>query len=212
MTQDSEFGPALLQAALGVSRETLEKLEIYYALLCRWRKAINLVSKGSMEDGWKRHFLDSGQLLAHIPSHASSLLDIGSGAGFPGLVLAILGVNNVHLIESDQRKCLFLSEVSRETAVDVTVVNERIENFPPKTFDVVTSRACAPLDVLLKYSQPYLGSGSIGLFLKGRTVDDELTTAKKHWNIRYSLIQSISDSAGKIVRLEGISDGSTTTD
>jgi 16S rRNA (guanine527-N7)-methyltransferase len=212
MTQDSGFGSRELETALDVSRETLERLDTYYILLCRWQKAINLVSRGSMENAWKRHFLDSGQLLAHIPSGASSLLDIGSGAGFPGLVLAILGVKNVHLVEADQRKCLFLSEVSRETSAEVRVVNERIENFPSKSFDVVTSRACAPLEVLLKYTQPYLGPRSIGLFLKGRSVEDELTTAKKRWDIRYSLISSISDSAGKIVRLEGISDGRTATD
>jgi 16S rRNA (guanine527-N7)-methyltransferase len=134
------------------------------------------------------------------------MLDIGSGAGFPGMVLAIMGARNVELVESDERKCLFLREVSRETSTDVTVTNERIEKLSPKTVDVLTSRACAPLDVLLGYARPYLGPSTICLFPKGRTVQDELTTAQKRWNIRYTLHQSVSDSAARIVRLEGIFD------
>jgi 16S rRNA (guanine527-N7)-methyltransferase len=204
------FGVAEFSEAVDVSRETMERLEIYWTLLLKWQKAINLVSIRSMDDGWRRHFLDSGQLLRHIPGNATSVLDIGSGAGFPGMVLAVMGAPNVVLVESDERKCLFLREVSRETSTAVTVVNERIEKFPPKTFDVVTSRACAPLDVLLEYARPYLGFDTVCLFPKGRSCDQELTTAQIRWTIRYSLLNSASDSAGKIVRLEGLFDGPTT--
>jgi len=139
-----------------------------------------------------------------VPGDARSLLDIGSGAGFPGMVLAIMGVSNVELVESDQRKCLFLREVSRETSTAVTITNARIEKLTPKTFDVVTSRACASLDVLLSYAKPYLGPSTVCLFPKGQTVEEELTTAQKRWNMRYTLIDSVSDSAARIVRLEGI--------
>ena len=212
MKDVAEFGPDEFHRALNVSRETMERLNIYLVLLKKWQKAINLVSRKSLEECWRRHFFDSGQLLRHIPVGAKSVLDIGSGAGFPGLVLAIMGAPDVELVESDERKCLFLREVSRETSTPVTVTNQRIESITPKTYDVVTSRACAPLDVLLSYSKPYLHLSTVCLFPKGRSLDEELTTAKKRWNMRYSLLASASDSAGRIVRLEGIFDGRTSTD
>ncbi|MDE0808578.1 MAG: 16S rRNA (guanine(527)-N(7))-methyltransferase RsmG [Alphaproteobacteria bacterium] len=198
--------------ALSVSRETLDRLIIYSILLAKWQRAINLVSPKSLRDCWRRHFLDSGQLQSLIPSNSNSLLDIGSGAGFPGMVLAILGVRNVVLVESDHRKCMFLREVSRETSTAVTIINDRIEKVSPEQYDVVTSRACASLDVLLNYARPYVGEASVCLFPKGRTVDEELTTAKKRWNMRYKLVKSASDSAAKIVRLEGIFHGPTLID
>lgn len=197
-------GPELVSDYQHVSRETLEKFQIYNKLLHKWQRAINLVSRQSLEDSGRRHFLDSAQLFPLVPGHARSLLDIGSGAGFPGMVLAIMGVSNVELVESDQRKCLFLREVSRETSTAVTITNARIEKLTPKTFDVVTSRACASLDVLLSYAKPYLGPSTVCLFPKGQTVEEELTTAQKRWNMRYTLIDSVSDSAARIVRLEGI--------
>ena len=210
MTMGTDYGSEAFREQMGVSRETLERLEIYEKMLRRWQPAINLVSRQSLTDVWRRHFLDSAQLFDLIPRNAQSLLDIGSGAGFPGLVLAILGARNVHLVESDQRKSMFLREVSRETSADVTIINARIESMSPQVFDVVTSRACAALDVLLNYSKPYLGPETICLFPKGQLVEEELTTAKKRWNMRYTLVQSASDSAGRIVRLEGIFDGLTT--
>ena len=208
----ADYGPEAFREQIGVSRETLERLEAYEKMLRHWQPAFNLVSRQSLTDVWRRHFLDSAQLFDLIPRNARSLLDIGSGAGFPGLVLAILGATNVHLVESDQRKSTFLREVSRETATDVTIINARIESISPQVFDVVTSRACAALDVLLNYSRPYLGPETVCLFPKGQSVEEELTTAKKRWHMRYMLVQSTSDSAGKIVRLEGILDGLTTAD
>jgi 16S rRNA (guanine527-N7)-methyltransferase len=208
----ADYGPAAFREQIGVSRETLERLETYEQMLRRWQPVINLVSRQSLTDVWRRHFLDSAQLFDLIPRNARSLLDIGSGAGFPGLVLAILGVKDVHLVESDQRKAAFLREVSRETFTDVTIINARIESISPQAFDVVTSRACAALEVLLNYSKPHLGSKTVCLFPKGQSVEEELTTAKKRWNMRYTLVQSASNSAGRIVRLEGIFDGLTTAD
>ena len=197
-------GPEAVSHFVDVSRETLEKLQIYNMLLHKWQRAINLVSRQSLGDSGRRHFLDSAQLFPLIPEKAQSLLDIGTGAGFPGMVLAIMGALNVELVESDERKCLFLREVSRETSTEVTVTNDRIENLAPRKVDVVTSRACAPLNVLLGYAQPYLGQSTVCLFPKGRAVEEELTTAIKRWNMRYTLIDSVSDSAARIVRLEGI--------
>lgn len=199
-------GREAFQRQIDVSRETFERLECYERLLLKWQRAINLVSRRSLEDVWVRHFLDSAQIFHLIPRTSSSLLDIGSGAGFPGLVLAILGVRNVHLVESDQRKCAFLREVSRETSTNVTIWNTRIEEIATQYYDVVTARGCAPLDVLLKYARPYLGPDSVAIFPKGRSVQEELTTAKKRWIMRYTLVPSVSDSAGMLVKLEGISD------
>jgi len=212
MAVGADYGPEAFRKQIGVSRETLERLETYEKMLRRWQPTINLVSRQSLADVWRRHFLDSAQLFDLIPRNARSLLDIGSGAGFPGLVLAILGAKNVHLVESDQRKSTFLREASRETSTDVTIINARIESISPQVFDVVTSRACAALDVLLYYSKPYLGPETVCLFPKGRSVEAELTTARKRWNMRYTVVQSASDSAGRIVRLEGIFDGLTTAD
>ena len=132
-----EFGDRL-----GVSRETLERLSIHLELLRRWQPAINLVGAATLADPWRRHFLDSAQLAAHVPSAARSCIDVGSGAGFPGMVLALLGVSGVHLIESDRRKAQFLREVARATGAAVAVHAERIERLRawPRGRD---HRACA---------------------------------------------------------------------
>lgn len=199
------LAPEEFARILGVSRETLERLEVYARLLTKWQKAINLVSAATLADVWRRHFLDSGQIFRHLPQDRCSLLDIGSGAGFPGLVLAILGAEGVHLCESDRRKCVFLREVARETATEIVVHDCRIEDLPAMKADVVTARALASIDVLLDYAHPYLKNDSICLFLKGRAVQAELTTARKKWKLAETLIPSVSDREGVLVRLEGIS-------
>ncbi len=121
-----------------VSRETLARLERYAELLEKWNRRINLVGRGTIDDLWRRHMLDSAQLLPLIPDSAESLVDLGSGAGFPGLVLAICGVENVHLIESDRKKSAFLREVARETAAPVTIHNKRIEEIESFQVDIDT--------------------------------------------------------------------------
>ena len=128
-------------ALTGVSRETLARLEAYAELLKRWSGRINLVSRNTLGDLWRRHFLDSAQLLPFIPDKARSLVDLGSGAGFPGLVLAILGVQGVALIESDKRKCVFLREAARIATAPAKIVDSRIETVKPHPVDVVTARA-----------------------------------------------------------------------
>lgn len=188
-----------------VSRETLEKLQRYVELLEKWNRRINLVGPGTLGDPWRRHMLDSAQLLPLIPETATSLADLGSGAGFPGLVLAIMGVENVHLIEADRKKCAFLREVARETRTAVTIHNGRIEEIESFQADIVTSRALARLAKLLDMAVHLTKKHSILLFLKGRTVDLELTEAAKEWNIRADKIPSQTDTASFILRLEAIS-------
>lgn len=188
-----------------VSRETLARLRRYVDLLEKWNRRINLVGRGTLDDPWRRHMLDSAQLWPLLPAGAASLADLGSGAGFPGLVLAIMGVENVHLIEADRKKCAFLREAARETGTTVTVHNERIEEIESFQADIVTSRALAPLTKLLDIAEPLTKKHSILLFLKGRSVDLELTEAVKEWNMRIDQIPSQTDPEGSILRLEAIS-------
>src|SRR5262249_11206001 len=158
-------------------------LRRYAETLVKWQNSINLVAPDSLNDLWRRHILDSAQLKPLIPPATSSLADMGSGAGFPGLVLAILGVPNVHLIESDARKCVFIAEAARAAGLkpgeDPVIHRARLENLKGLVVDVVTARACAPLAKLLGYAGPFLHGGSTCLFLKGAAVDEELTEAKK---------------------------------
>ena len=131
---------------------------LYLELLGRWQRAINLVGPATLADPWRRHVLDFGQLLAHLPAPAGPLVDLGSGAGFPGLVLALLGVPEVALIESDRRKAAFLREVARATGAEVAVHAERIEVCTPWPAAVVTARALAPLPRLLPLAEPFLAA------------------------------------------------------
>jgi 16S rRNA (guanine527-N7)-methyltransferase len=191
-------------AQTGVSRETLVRLEAYAALLVQWNPRINLVSRDSLRDPWRRHFLDSAQLLPYVPASARSLVDLGSGAGFPGLVLAILGVAGVELVESDARKCAFLREAARIADAPVTVHHARIEALPPHQVDVVTARACAPLDRLLVMAQRFIGPRTICLFLKGERAAEELTAARRGWTMRAACHPSRADPRGVILKLEQI--------
>lgn len=196
--------PEGFQSATNVSRETLARLRTYEALLRKWQPAINLVSKSSAEDVWRRHFLDSAQLARFLPPAAKSLVDLGSGAGFPGLVLAALGVPDVHLVESDARKCAFLREAARSLGVTVEIHHGRIEDATPFIADIVTARALAPLSVLLDLGERFIGPHTICLFLKGKGVDEELTKVGERWNMTVTREISASDPSGTILRLEHI--------
>src|SRR5262247_2849484 len=150
------YGPADLAADVDVSRETIDRLSAYAALLVKWQSRINLVSAATLADLWRRHMLDSAQLFPLLPPNTQAVVDLGSGAGFPGLVLAILGIPEVHLIESDQRKCVFLAEAARVADASPIIHNKRIEQLEGLSAEVVTARACAPLDQLLTYAQRFL--------------------------------------------------------
>ena len=188
-----EFGPEEFAAATNVSRETIEHFELYAELLREWNAIHNLVSKNSLPHIWRRHLLDSAQLARFVPADARSLVDLGSGAGFPGLVLAILGVEGVELIESDGRKCAFLAEASRVSGAPVTIHNQRIEALPPSPADAITARACAPLARLLHYAQPLWAPQTCMIALKGAHIDKELTEATKCWIMDVERYPSLTD-------------------
>lgn len=182
----------------------MARLSVYLELLIKWNEKINLVSRTSLADPWRRHIQDSAQLQRLLPSPAAPLLDIGSGAGFPGLVLAIIGAGEVHLAESDRKKCEFLREAARITDTRVNIHPTRVENIEPFEVRAVTSRACAPLDRLLGLAAPFLADGGTGLFLKGATINKELTIAAKNWTMRVEQIPSVTDDNGVCLRIEEI--------
>ncbi|NQU56751.1 MAG: 16S rRNA (guanine(527)-N(7))-methyltransferase RsmG [Rhodospirillales bacterium] len=194
------------QELTGVTPETLGRLQIYADLLEKWQRKINLVGPATIPDLWQRHMMDSAQLHPLLPRPDCSVMDFGSGAGFPGLVLAIMGGPQVTLVESDGRKCAFLAEVMRATGVGsaARLENCRIEDLQQAPADVVTSRALASLDKLLGFAEPFLGESSICLFLKGKMADQELTDAGKNWMMQVSKIQSLTDTSGAILKLENI--------
>ncbi len=191
---------------LDVSRETREKFNHYSELLLKWQKVINLVSEATLEELPVRHFLDSAQLIKYIPDKNIKLADLGSGAGFPGLVLAMLGVADVHLIESDVRKATFLREVSRETNTKVTVHDDRVEDTSIPSLDFITARALAPLKDLLvmadKLTTPQ--HPVTCLFMKGEKTAEELSKAQKRWNFTLEQYQSITDQTGKILKINNL--------
>lgn len=199
----SPLTPTAFAHATGVSRETLARLDAYLDLLERWQRRINLVGRATLEDPWRRHFLDSAQLYPLLPEGAPQIVDVGSGAGFPGLVLAILGAPNVTLVDSDQRKCAFLREAARITETRVTIEVARIELLAPRLplVDVVTARAVAPLNLLLNRIKLLLKPNLICLFPKGRRAEEELTAVKCPWQFQIERIASVTDASGTIFRL-----------
>ncbi|WP_245297162.1 MULTISPECIES: 16S rRNA (guanine(527)-N(7))-methyltransferase RsmG [Rhodomicrobium] len=204
-------GPADFAAAFDVPRETVERLETYAALLIQWQRAVNLVAPSTLNDVWQRHFADSAQLLARA-SAAKKWVDLGSGGGFPGLVIAILLANHenhiVHLIESNGRKCAFLSEVARRTGAPVKVHEGRIEDNGLSgsigAADVVSSRALAPLKLLLGLAQGFFADRTVGLFLKGRDAGQEIAEAGGLWRFEHECIPSCTSGEGKIVEIKNL--------
>ena len=199
------LGPDGFQKLMNVSRETLDRLVCYVELLTAWNIRINLVSRNTMGDVWRRHILDSAQLYPHIPQGTHLLIDLGSGAGLPGLILSILGIAEVHLVESDLRKAVFLREAARVTGAAATVHALRIDRVKPFVAQVVIARALAPVAELLEISERFRSVGTVCLFLKGENVQEELTTAVKQWNMTAHQSPSLSDPSGCILRLENIS-------
>ncbi len=189
----------------GVSRETTEKLRDFVDLLLRWNRRINLVSARSAEDVWRRHVLDSLQLLPLLPDGPAPLLDIGSGAGFPGLVLAAATGRRTSLVEADKRKAAFLAEASgRLGLASVEVYAERIEDAELPKAGLLTARALAPLPTLLRYAHDLLAPGGVALFPKGRTAEEELTGASRDWKMRVERFPSRTDPASTILRISEI--------
>ncbi len=201
------FGRSEFQALSSVSRETLDAFDHYASRLERWSRAMNLVGRDSLGDLWRRHFWDSAQILPLLPAAEEGnrvIADMGSGAGFPGMVLAILGAGEVHLIEADRKKAVFLREVARDLGLDVRIHAQRIEALSGGFADIVTARALAPLDRLTTYAQALLKHGGKALFLKGQGVDRELTLISDIERMTIERFPSRSDPSGAILRIGGL--------
>lgn len=200
----SPLTPAQFQAVTGASDAVMARLRAYADLLEKWQKRINLIGKGTLSDPWRRHFLDSAQLLSLIPKDARVLIDLGSGAGFPGLVLAAMGDFDVRLVDSDTRKGVFLREAARAMGVRVAVHTGRIETMAPIPADVITSRALASLSELLALALPFAGPATVCLFPKGKGAEDELTAARKEWTMAVASTPSATDPAGVILSISAL--------
>lgn len=192
-----------------VSRETTERLQTYVALLEKWNPRINLVSKSTLADAWGRHIRDSLQVVSLAPPNWKKWADLGSGGGFPGLVVAIAAneINprgRVVLVESDQRKCAFLRTVIRETGVDADVVSGRIESVEPLGADVISARALADLSTLLGYAERHGVKGFTGLLPKGATWEKELFQARQAWEFSCEPYRSETEEKSVILRIEGV--------
>ncbi|MBL8774073.1 MAG: 16S rRNA (guanine(527)-N(7))-methyltransferase RsmG [Phenylobacterium sp.] len=194
--------PSFAQAS-GATETEVAALQRFLEMLTAGNAVMNLVGPATLPDFWNRHAWDSAQLLQIAPD-ARTWADLGAGAGFPGLVLAILGKGragfHVHLVESMAKRCRFLSEVVRELDLPATVHNTRAENLSLPV-DIVTARACAPLHRLLGYARPYLQAGAQGLFLKGQDVAADLKEATRYWDFDADTLPSRSDPRGRIVRV-----------
>jgi 16S rRNA (guanine527-N7)-methyltransferase len=200
---DSEFET---YAKLNVSRESFERLQILARLLLDWQKHINLISPATIPELWKRHILDSAQLLPLLPVDAKTIADLGSGAGFPGLVLAATQPATVHMFEANGKKAAFLSEALRQMKCAGVVHRGRLgplhtsPNIP--SVDVVTARAFAPLPLLLSLAAPFMRDKTIALFHKGQDVDTELGEAAKSWRMMYEKHPSATDSISVILEVK----------
>jgi 16S rRNA (guanine527-N7)-methyltransferase len=201
--------PSTLEQLLTfVSRETLDKLNSYITLLTEWNRNTSLVQIKTIDSIWSRHVLDSLQILPYLKKIIQDMdgdcqiLDVGSGAGFPGMVLAIAGIQNITLCESNIRKCVFLEEVTRLTGASVTIENRRVEELEKK-YDLVISRACADLSLLLSFA--YIVSRETHLpravFHKGQNVNKEILEANKKWSFSFDQYPSILDSEGCILEV-----------
>ena len=202
------YGPVEFQREFNIGPAALARVNHFVALLQKWQPRINLVSASTLPDLWQRHLRDSAQLLHLLPEQRAPWLDIGSGAGFPGLVLALLqedtgNAASLHLVESDQRKAIFLQEVIRATGISAQVHAQRIEQLQPAQLGgparLITARALAPLHRILELTAPIAGPDTIYLLLKGQDVDDELTLAAKYRKMTVIQHPSRTHSAGKVL-------------
>lgn len=201
MADADGFGPDNLSDYVNVSRETLDRLEVIVAELDAWRRKINLIGPSEFDQVWRRHVLDSLQLLPHIPQDGHTI-DLGSGSGFPALVLAA-GLapegTKITMIESVGKKCAFLRAAIQAADLPAKVIQGRVEAINPVQADCVTARAFAPLPKLLEYAEPWLSKGAYGVIPKGRRWEEELTDAKESWRFAYEAIPSVSGDGAVLI-------------
>ena len=195
--------------SLNVSRETLNGFYEYETLLLKWNEKINLVSKNTLVDIWERHFLDSGQIIKHVEASEKRWVDVGSGAGFPGLVVALLLRDrkidcDLVLVEKNPKKGFFLNEVIRKLNLSVEVVNDNIGTLEPLNADILTARAFSELNNLIELAFRHRKKEGICLFLKGENYRIELDKTLNYWFFDYDIIDSLSSSSGKIIRVKKI--------
>lgn len=197
------YDAAAFEEEFAVSRETVERLQSYMALLREWQARMNLVGRSTLDDLWGRHIRDSAQL-AHFGR--GLWLDIGAGAGFPGLVLAALGAGQIHLVESTAKKCRFLAAAAAVLAVEdrISVVNGRIEAIPAFHADFITARACANVGQLFEWGLRFATPSTRWLLLKGETVEEEVTAARRLFAFESELRPSITDGRGRILVASGV--------
>lgn len=198
-----------LLPGLNVSRETFLRLKEYEKLLFKWNAKINLVSKSTLDNFWNRHVLDSAQFLSSVGEKAGKWVDLGSGGGLPGLVVAILSdeiepVNKLFLVEADVRKAVFLKTVCRELGLKVEVYNNRIEELPPMSANIVSARALAPLKTLCLYAKNNLEKDGEAVFAKGENWKAELVEAQKKWIFSYEAVKSTLHEGSVVLVLRGI--------
>ena len=195
--------------SLNVSRETLKGFYEYKTLLSKWNEKINLVSENTLVDIWERHFLDSGQIIKHVEASGKRWVDVGSGAGFPGLVVALLLRDrkidcNLVLVEKNPKKGFFLKEVIRKLNLSVEVVNDNIDTLEPLNADILTARAFSELNNLIEIAFRHRKKEGICLFLKGENYRIELDKTLNYWFFDYDIVDSLSSSSGKIIRVKKI--------
>ncbi|MBJ6371976.1 16S rRNA (guanine(527)-N(7))-methyltransferase RsmG [Sedimentitalea arenosa] len=194
---------------LNVSRETLERLKQFEALVLKWNPKINLIAKSTVSSIWERHVLDSMQVF-DCAKHGAHWVDLGSGGGFPGIVIGILAQENacdmrVTLIESDQRKATFLRTAIRETGIEGEVISRRIEETDPQNADILSARALTNLSGLLNFCDRHLVSGGLALFPKGVTWEKEVKEARRDWSFQVEPVPSLTDPEAVILKIEGVS-------
>ncbi len=196
-------------AGLDVSRETYRRLQTYEALLKKWNRRINLVAASTLNDIWRRHFADSLQLFEFAGAADGLWLDIGSGGGFPGAVVAIAAAERapglrVTCIESDIRKCEFLRSVARETGIQLGVLSRRIEDAPPQAARTLSARALGALDRLLGHAEMHLAPDGVALFLKGESWHREIDEARAHWTFDLETADSRTHPGSAILKVRNI--------
>jgi 16S rRNA (guanine527-N7)-methyltransferase len=194
---------------LNVSRETTKRLEVLLALMVKWNAKINLVSRNSLEDGWTRHILDSAQIYNLAPENTLKWVDLGSGGGFPGLVVAAISAElrpdlMVTLVESDHRNATFLRQASRELDLNTRVLSERIETVEPLNAQALSARALAPLGNLCGFADRHLIKGGTALFPKGVTYTQEISAAQLKWRFQAAIKKSVTDPRAVILILKDI--------
>lgn len=194
---------------IGVSRETLGRLDTYEALLRKWNPTINLVAKSTLGELWNRHFLDSAQIFALANPQGGTWADLGSGGGFPGLVVALIAAERaptlaVTLVESDARKAAFLVAAARECGVRARVVADRIEATPPLFARYLSARALAPLSKLLEYTARHLAADGVAYLSKGSGWRDEVAAARRIWHFDATAHPSMTDANSAILEIKGV--------